>query len=139
MSRVTRRAAWVVAIAASFGIAGPARAQGSAGPAGLPPPEGPSVAPQAASPPPEHPVRLQYSAHPECPDAFGFFAHVRARTQRVRLAAPTEPAELAVIDITRTPSSSVGTLELPPLDGHPFTRRVEAATCQEVVLALSLV
>src|SRR5581483_6271828 len=30
-------------------------------------------------------------------------------------------------------------LELPPFEGRPFTREVEAATCADVVLALSLV
>ena len=32
----------------------------------------------------EQPVRIQYEAHEGCPDALGFFWHVRARTHRVR-------------------------------------------------------
>ena len=135
MSRATRRVAWGAGAAALLGVAGMAHAVEPVAPPAGPPP----VSLTAPAPPLARPVRLQYAAHPECPDAAGFFAHVRARTQRVRLASPDEPAEVAIIDITRTPSGSVGTLERPPLDGHPGTRRVEAGTCQEVVLALSLV
>jgi hypothetical protein len=87
----------------------------------------------------QKPIRIQYSAHEGCPDALGFFWHVRARTQRVRLAEPGELAELATIHIDRDEGGSAGTLELPPMDGRPFSRRVEASTCGEVVLALSLV
>jgi hypothetical protein len=55
------------------------------------------------------------------------------------LAAAGELAESATITIERGESGSAGTLELPPLDNRPFSRRVEARTCDEVVLALSLV
>jgi hypothetical protein len=95
------------------------------------------LAAQAA--PDEHPIRLEYVAHEGCPDALGFFWYVRARTQHVRLAAEGEPADLAKINITHDGERSVGTLELPPFEGRPFTREVEAPTCADVVLALSLV
>ena len=87
----------------------------------------------------ERPVHVQYSAHDGCPNLDGFFWYVRARTQRIRLAAPGEDAELATVNIVRDEHGSTGTLDLPPMDGHPFSRRVEAASCPEVVLALSLV
>ncbi|HEX4340974.1 MAG TPA: hypothetical protein VH062_33930 [Polyangiaceae bacterium] len=87
----------------------------------------------------ERPIRVQYTAHEGCPDALGFFWYVRARTQRVRLAAEGEPADLATVQIVQTDGQSVGTLELPPVEGRPFSRQVEAASCNDVVLALSLV
>ena len=100
------------------------------------------AAAEATTPPArveQTPIRLQYSAHDGCPDAAGFFRRVQARTQRVRLAAEGELAETATITIERADDGSAGTLELPPLDNRPFSRRVEARTCDEVVLALSLV
>lgn len=93
----------------------------------------------AQAAPAEHPIRLEYVAHEGCPDALGFFWYVRARTQHVRLAAAEESADLAKINIARTDERSVGTLELPPFEGRPFSRVVEAPTCADVVLALSLV
>jgi hypothetical protein len=109
-----------------------------------PPPVSPnpasSVSPSIAATPGEQtPIGLQYSAHDGCPDSSAFFRLVQARTQRIRLAAPGELAEQATIVIERGESGSAGTLELPPLDNRPFSRRVEARTCDEVVLALSLV
>src|SRR4051794_5350560 len=77
------------------------------------------------------PIRIQYAAHDGCPDASEFFRRVQARTQRIRLAAAGELAESATITIQRGESGSAGTLELPPLDNRPFSRRVEAPTCDE--------
>jgi len=83
---------------------------------------------------------MQYTAHAGCPDALGFFWHVRARTQRVRLAATGELALLVAVRIEQEGNESVGTLELPaPDQSEPFVRQVRAASCEEVVLALSLV
>lgn len=87
----------------------------------------------------EQPLRIQYEVHQGCPDALSFFWHVRARTQRVRLAQPGELAVLASVHIAQEAGQSVGTLALPDAAGQPFTRRVEASSCNEVVLALSLV
>jgi len=89
--------------------------------------------------PEERPIRVEYSAHEGCPDVLGFFWYVRARTQRVRLAAEGETADLARISIVRDDDRSLGTLELAPFEGRPFSREVEAPTCGDVVLALSLV
>jgi hypothetical protein len=118
MSPFLRGATVLAAVSMLFGSARRAHAQGSAD---------------------EQPIRIQYTAHDGCPDALGFFWYVRARTQRVRLAAPGESADLATIDIVQADGKSRGTLELPPVDGRPFTRQVEAASCSDVVLALSLV
>ena len=95
-------------------------------------------APTAAE---EQPLRLEYEAHAGCPDALSFFWHVRARTQRVRLAEPNELALLASVHITVDGSESVGRLELPgpEPEGQSFVREVRASSCEEVVLALSLV
>jgi len=90
--------------------------------------------------PDERPIRIRYTGHEGCPDALGFFWYIRARTQRVRLASPGEPADLATVSIVPVDGQSVGTLELPPMEGgRPFSRQVAASSCGEVVLALSLV
>lgn len=99
---------------------------------------GASVAARAAGAE-ERPLRIEYSAHEGCPDALGFFWYIRAHTQHVRLAAEGELADLAKVHIVRADGKSVGTLELPPFEGRPFSRQVEAPTCADVVLALSLV
>jgi hypothetical protein len=88
---------------------------------------------------PEQPIRVQYTAPAGCPDSLSFFLHVRARTQRVRLAAPGELAALVTVGISNEGRGSAGTLEMPDTEGKPFTRKVEAESCEEVALALSLV
>jgi hypothetical protein len=88
---------------------------------------------------PEQPIRVQYTAPDGCPDSLSFFLHVRARTQRVRLAAPGELAALVTVSISNEEKGSTGTLEMPDTEGKPFTRRVEAESCEGVALALSLV
>ncbi|HVU03806.1 MAG TPA: hypothetical protein VHE30_18735 [Polyangiaceae bacterium] len=95
--------------------------------------------PETKVPPAEQPIRMQYEAPEDCPDALHFFLHVRARTQRIRLAEPGEEAALVSVSLTTGDSGSAGTLEMPGSDGHPFVRHVEATTCDEVSLALSLV
>src|SRR5882724_5129375 len=59
----------------------------------------------------QHALRLQYVAPLECPDAEGFFSRVQARTQRVRLAAPDELADLVDVKIIHGPNGEIGTLE----------------------------
>jgi len=139
MRSVQRRA--VLFVAATTLCAAPRRslAAGDSPPAIPPNPASSVSAPTAAAAGEQTPIRLQYSAHDGCPDSIAFFRFVQARTQRIRLAAPGELAETATIVIERGESGSAGTLELPPLDNRPFSRRVEARTCDEVVLALSLV
>jgi len=94
---------------------------------------------RAQEPAPEQPVRVQYDAPQGCPDEVAFFLHVRARTQRIRAASEGELAASVTVHITNEPTGSAGMLEMPGADGKPFARRVEAATCGEVELALSLV
>jgi hypothetical protein len=118
------RTAVLLVIAAALGVPRGARAQ---------------TEPNAASSAAQTAIHLQYAAHEGCPDAIGFFGYVRARTTHLRTAAMGESADIAKIDIVREGTQSVGTLELPPVDARPFTRRVDASSCEEVVLALSLV
>jgi hypothetical protein len=89
--------------------------------------------------PEEQPLRIQYDAHQGCPDALGFFWHVRARTRRVRLAEEGELAVLVSVRIERELADSVGVLEMPGPESRPFERHVRASSCEEIVLALSLV
>jgi hypothetical protein len=84
------------------------------------------------------PVRLRYVAHPGCPDVAAFAWDVGARTLRVRLAQPDELAVFVSVRIDLEAGKSVGTLEIPGKSG-PFVRRVEASSCEDVVVALSLV
>jgi hypothetical protein len=104
---------------------------------------GSTVWPRAASAAPagsdEQPLRIQYTAHAGCPDALGFFWHVRARTHRVRLAGEGELATLVSVRIEHQDAQSVGILEMPGPESQSFERQVRASSCEEVVLALSLV
>jgi len=85
------------------------------------------------------PLQVQYEAPASCPDATSFFLQVRARTQRVRLAEPGEAARVVSVRIESTPEGSRGALGVPTESAEPFVREVRAGTCDEVVLALSLV
>jgi hypothetical protein len=99
----------------------------------------PSLWAEPAAAADEQPLRIQYDAHQGCPDALGFFWHVRARTRRVRLAEEGELAILVSVRIDRELTESVGVLEMPGPESRPFERHVRASSCEEVVLALSLV
>ena len=85
------------------------------------------------------PIRIRYTAPPGCPNSLQFFWLVRSRTDRVRLAAVTELAVPISVDLLPNATGVVGTLGLPPVGGELFQRRVEARSCAEVVVALSLI
>jgi hypothetical protein len=85
------------------------------------------------------PVRLEYVAPEGCPDLTAVVEAIRARTPRLRLAGPSEPARLMRLRVASTASSFVGTLEVVGLDGTGMRREISAATCDTVVSAMSIV
>ena len=84
------------------------------------------------------PVRLRYAASRDCADERGFFEQVTARTQRVRLANPSEPATALVVSIREVPGGLAGKLELRGDQGTTSAREVKAASCDQVVAALAI-
>jgi hypothetical protein len=83
-------------------------------------------------------VRLEYAAHQGCPDAVVFFWNTQQRTSHLRPVNDVG-APLVKVTITRKNSASVGILALSGPGVTAMDRRVEAATCDEVVSALALV
>jgi hypothetical protein len=95
-----------------------------------------SVDARAAGEP--QPIHLKYVAHAGCPDVTTFTWDVGARTQRLRLAQADELAVVVSVRIELEEGKSVGTLEISGQTG-PFVRRVETGSCEDIVVALSLV
>jgi hypothetical protein len=89
----------------------------------------------AASP---TPIRVSLEAPPDCATAESFYQGVRDRTDRVRTPEPDDaPIELSV-RLVRSATKVQGELRMSGEHGESDTRRVEGATCEEVVEALSL-
>jgi hypothetical protein len=85
------------------------------------------------------PIAIELDAHAGCPDAEEFFAEVRARTPRVRHAAPGEPARRLRVRIAEGPTGSMGAIAIVDADGATSTRAVAGESCGEVASALSLI
>ena len=122
MSRLPRSAwcgLWLVAVFAGSVFA--------MGPIGL-----------ARAQPAEEPIRLDYQSGPGCPDEASFVTRIRARSQRARLVAEGEPAREFHVRLAGAgrPAGSVTVVNHGHADG---TRRVDAATCDEVADGLSLI
>jgi len=83
-------------------------------------------------------VRLHYTASRGCADERGFFEQITARTQRVRLANPSEPATALVVSIRDVPGGLAGRFELRGDEGTTSAREVKAASCDQVVAALAI-
>ncbi len=86
------------------------------------------------------PVLVEYEAPPECPDALAFLGSVQSRTSRVRAAAPEEATNATVVRVTLggDANGSWGSLMLLEAGKVTGRRRVEGASCDEVVDALAL-
>jgi hypothetical protein len=84
------------------------------------------------------PIRVDFDAPAGCADADAFFAGVSARLARVRRARPGESATRLIVRLTRVGGKVHGELRLGDGGGESETRRVDGATCQEVVQVLSL-
>jgi hypothetical protein len=84
------------------------------------------------------PVRVEFDAPAGCSDADAFFAGVLSRARRVHRARPGETAVRLTIHVTRTGAKVHGELRVNEVGGEAETRRVDGATCAEVVQVLSL-
>ncbi len=96
------------------------------------------VALAQTGPPVSVPVRIEFDAPAGCSDADAFLAGVLARARRVHLARPGETAVRLTIHVTRTGARVHGELRVNEARGEAETRRVDGATCAEVVQVLSL-
>ena len=84
------------------------------------------------------PVRVDYHALPECPDAAAFMRGVQARTRRVRLAEEGESARTFVVYIVRVEDRVLGHVRVTRDGQETDSRSFEGADCAEVVDALAL-
>jgi len=84
------------------------------------------------------PVRVEFDAPAGCSDAETFFAGVLARTRHVHRANPGETAVRLTVRVTRAGARVRGELRVNEAGSEAETRRVEGATCAEVVQVLSL-
>jgi len=84
------------------------------------------------------PVRVEFDAPSGCSDGEAFFAGVLARTRHVHRARPGETAVRLTVRVTRVGARVHGELRVNEAGGDAETRRVDGATCAEVVQVLSL-
>jgi hypothetical protein len=84
------------------------------------------------------PIRVALEAPPDCATAESFYQGIRDRTDRVRTAEPGENTVELSVRLVRTSNKVQGELRMAGDHGDSDTRRVEGATCDEVVEALSL-
>lgn len=84
------------------------------------------------------PIRIELDAPSDCATAEAFFESVRARTERARPVKEGEAGVRVVVKLMRVGSRAHGELRVIGDRGESDTRRVDGATCTEVVDALSL-
>lgn len=92
----------------------------------------------AAPSPSRTPVRVLLEAPPDCATAESFYQSVSNRTDRVRTAVDGESTVELAVRLVRSGTKVQGELRMYGEHGESDTRRVEGATCEEVVEALSL-
>ena len=94
-----------------------------------------TVAPAANGP---VPVRVDFSAPAGCADADTFWAGILSRTDKARSARVSDPAMRVTVRLTRVGAKVHGELRISAPSGHFEARKVDGATCAEVVQVLSL-
>ena len=89
---------------------------------------------------PEEPtaITIEFDSPAGCSSADSFFEGIRSRTSKVKLAKDGRAVSLLRIRLFRTGTKIRGELRLSDLEGEKETRRVDGATCDEVVEALAL-
>ena len=92
----------------------------------------------AALPPEPTAVRIEVDAPSGCSSADAFYEGVHGRTDRVRWAVEGESAVQIRIRLFRAGTKIRGELRLSDQEGEKETRKVDGATCDEVVEALAL-
>jgi hypothetical protein len=98
------------------------------------------LAPAGPMLPAQIPIRIDFDAPAGCSDAEAFYTGVLARMNRVRRARTGEAALRLAVRLTRTGGRVHGELQVGVggEGGASDTRRVDGATCAEVVQVLSL-
>jgi hypothetical protein len=84
------------------------------------------------------PVKIEFDAPNGCSSVDAFYEGVHSRTNRVRWALEGETAVQIRIRLFRAGTKIKGELRLSDQEGEKETRKVDGATCDEVVEALSL-
>lgn len=87
---------------------------------------------------PVKPVQVDFEAPESCSGATAFYESLRTRTERVRRAEGDEERTTLRVRLTRQHGHVLGELRMLGDHGVTDTRRVQGATCDEVVQALSL-
>jgi len=85
------------------------------------------------------PFRIAYEAPDGCPPADAMTNRILASSARARLADPIEPAVELGARILAQSGGFIGYLRVRALDWNETMRAVPAATCEEVVSAMSLI
>jgi hypothetical protein len=96
------------------------------------------AAPTPTPTPTPTPIRVALEAPPDCATAESFYQGIRDRTDRVRTAEQGENTVELSVRLVRAGSKVQGELRMSGEHGESDTRRVEGATCDEVLEALSL-
>ena len=84
------------------------------------------------------PVEVEVDAPDGCSGAEAFYSSLRSRTDRVRRADGNGPRTTLQIRLTRVHGQVVGELRMVDDRGGTDTRKVQGASCDDVVQALSL-
>ena len=84
------------------------------------------------------PVRIEFDAPAGCSGEDAFFSSLRSRTDRVRHADGSEPHTTLQVRLTRTRGRVLGELRVVDDRGGTDTRKMQGASCDDVVQALSL-
>jgi hypothetical protein len=84
------------------------------------------------------PVRVDFEAPAGCADGDAFFRGVLARASHVRRAHPGESAVRLGVHLSRAAGRVHGELRMSSTGGESETRRVDGASCAEVVQVLAL-
>jgi hypothetical protein len=84
------------------------------------------------------PIQVEIDAPTGCANANDFFSSLRFRTHRVRQATGDEPRTTLQVRLLAMRRYVLGELRMVDDRGETDTRRVQGATCDEVVQALSL-
>lgn len=80
-------------------------------------------------------IRVEFVAHPGCPDANAYWQGIAARSGRIARAKVGDPAQVVSVDIRRVGPNSVGSIKI----GAGAPRKVAAQSCADVVDALALI
>jgi len=87
---------------------------------------------------PDKPVQVEFDAPAGCSSAEAFFGSLRLRTDSVREADGGEPHTTIQVRLTRGRGRVLGELRVVDDRGGTDTRKVQGASCDDVVQALSL-